>query len=253
MRMSGPVSDDLARLVDQAAERIRSARRVCCMTGAGVSAESGVPTFRGGGGLWQGRRPESLATPEAFDADPEEVWRFYLWRRMLLTECKPNPGHYALAELERVVPEFTLVTQNVDGLHSQAGSREVFALHGDIWIDRCTRCGHEARATGDDLESIPKCRACGAMARPGVVWFGEVLPADVLAGAQEAVARCEVMLVVGTSSVVQPAAPLADWARANGASVIEINPEATPLTVSADLAIRAPSGQVLPAIVERLA
>ncbi len=246
------MTDVLGALIDGAATRLRGAGAVCCMTGAGVSAESGVPTFRGAGGLWEGRRAESLATPEAFAADPDDVWRFYLWRRRVLAGCKPNPGHYALAELERLVSDFTLVTQNVDGLHPRAGSRNVLALHGDIWIDRCTRCGYESRAAGEDFETVPHCRKCRAMARPGVVWFGEMLPMDVLEGAQQACARCAVMLVVGTSSVVQPAASLADWARDNGAAVIEVNPKATPLTAAADLAIPGPSGEILPAIVERL-
>jgi len=243
---------DQSERIRLAAERLRSAGRVCCLTGAGVSAESGVPTFRGVGGLWRGRRPETLATPDAFEDDPHEVWRFYLWRRGLLKDCKPNPGHYALARMEGTISDFTLITQNVDGLHTQAGSRNVLAVHGDIWIDRCTACGHESRATGEDLESIPRCKRCGAMTRPGVVWFGEMLPPDVFEAAQAACRRCEVMLVAGTSSVVQPAASLADWARSAGAVVIEVNPEATPLTEAADIAIPGPSGVVLPAIVEQL-
>jgi NAD-dependent deacetylase len=246
------MDDKIAPLVAQAADRIRRAQRVCCMTGAGVSAESGVPTFRGFGGLWEGRRPETLATPEAFSEDYARVWRFYQWRRKTLAECKPNPGHFALARLEEIVPDFSLITQNVDGLHHEAGSRRIYCLHGDIWIDRCTRCRYEARAGRDDFETIPHCQECGELARPGVVWFGEILPPEVFEAAQEASAQCEVMMVVGTSSVVQPAASLAGWARSNGACVIEINPEATPLTGSADLALAGPSGEVLPAIVEHL-
>ncbi len=245
-------NDSLLPLLEHVAELLRGAEHITCLTGAGVSAESGVPTFRGVGGLWEGRRPETLATPEAFASDPEEVWRFYLWRRRLLLACKPNPGHYALARLERKKPGFTLITQNVDGLHVQAGSRRVLAVHGDIWIDRCTRCGQEARSTGEDFERIPHCGLCGALARPGVVWFGELLPTDVWTQAERAAASCDLMLVAGTSSLVYPAASLADVARAGGATVVEVNPEATPLTSEADVAVPAPSGQSLPTIVDRL-
>lgn len=243
----------ITQLIEQAADRLRGVQRACCMTGAGVSAESGVPTFRGPGGLWEGRRAEALATPDAFAADPKTVWRFYAWRRGFLKNCQPNPGHYALARMEEMIPDFTLVTQNVDGLHRQAGSRNLFALHGDIWIDRCPKCSRQQRNSGDDLEMIPHCPACGAMMRPGVVWFGEILPPEALERSHRACANCEVLLVVGTSSQVYPAAGLSDVARHNGATVIEINPEATPLTHAADLAIPAPSGQALPAIVDRLA
>ncbi len=247
------VNDSLLPLLDQVGGLLRDAEQIACLTGAGVAAESGVPTFRGAGGLWEGRRPESLATPEAFAADPEEVWRFYLWRRRLLLACQPNPGHYALARLEQRKPGFTLITQNVDGLHVQAGSRRVLAIHGDIWIDRCTRCEREARGTDHDLQTIPRCSFCGALARPGVVWFGESLPADLWMQAERAAMTCTLMLVIGTSSLVYPAASLASIARAAGATVVEINPQATPLTSEADVAVPAPSGQALPAIMDRLA
>jgi len=244
--------------IRQAAIWLAGAERVCCLTGAGVSAESGVPTFRGPDGLWEGRRPEEVATPEAFAADPDNVWKFYLFRRKALTAVRPNPGHYALACIEELVPNFTLVTQNVDGLHRLAGSRNVLEVHGDVWLNRCTRAGAagcpEVRGTPEDgFERIPHCARCGAMMRPGVVWFGEVLPAEVFAEASRAARSCQVMLVVGTSSVVYPAAGLADCAAYGGARVIEINPEATELSPSADLCLAGPSGQVLPAVVERLA
>lgn len=246
----------------EAVELLTAARRVCCLTGAGISAESGIPTFRGKGGFWAGRRAEDLATPESFAADPELVWRFYLWRRGLLTEKKPNPGHFALADIERRLAYFTLITQNVDSLHTEAGSRRVVELHGNIWIDRCSRCPRERRANPADYQPIPEqsdvsaeiphCDECGAMMRPGVVWFGEMLPPDAVSAAQEAVTGCEVMLVVGTSAVVQPAASFAAWARSNGARIIEVNPETTPLSDTVDLRFAAPAGQVLPEIAKRL-
>jgi len=248
--------------IRQAAEWLAAAEKVCCLTGAGVSAESGVPTFRGPDGLWEGRHPETVATPEAFAADPHDVWKFYLSRRKALTFVRPNPGHYALARIEEMVPSFTLVTQNVDGLHRQAGSRNVLEVHGDLWVNRCTRGSIGAREVAcpelrgtpeDGFDRIPHCPRCGSMMRPGVVWFGEMLPAEVFAEATRAARACQVMLVVGTSSVVYPAAGLADCAAFGGARVIEVNPAATELSQNSDLCLAGPSGQVLPAVVERLA
>ncbi len=218
------------------------------MTGAGVSAESGVPTFREVGGLWEGHRPEDVATPEAFHRDHLMVWRFYNARRAGLLKVQPNPAHYALAEIERRVREFLLITQNVDGLHRLAGSRKIVELHGDIWIDRCTSCGHERRADRV-TEPFPTCEKCNAMTRPGVVWFGEMLPAGAFDRAVSAVASADVMLVVGTSSVVQPAASLADMARSEGATVVEINLEPTPLSHHADRSLLGRAGDILPQVV----
>ena len=255
------MDDDLADKIRQVARMLADARRVCCMTGAGVSAESGVSTFRGHGGLWEGRRPETVATPEAFQADPHDVWRFYHWRRRALANCKPNPGHLALVRLEELVASFALITQNVDGLHRLAGSKRVIELHGDAWINRCTRpavgpdqppCPELRAGPEDGFEEIPHCPRCGSMMRPGVVWFGETLPADAFAEAQAAAAECQVMLVVGTSSVVQPAASLAAWAATGGAAVVEVNPERTPLSGSADVCLQGLSGQILPAVLERV-
>ncbi len=255
------MTEEQADNIRQVARALRHADRVCCMTGAGVSAESGVPTFRGPDGLWEGRRPEEVATPEAFRRDPQDVWRFYNWRRKALAGCKPNPGHYALAELERLVPALALATQNVDNLHRLAGSENVIELHGNVWVNRCTRgglgyggspCEERLAAPGDGFDAIPHCPACGAMMRPGVVWFGEMLPAAALAAAERAATQCGVMLVAGTSSVVYPAAALALWAAQAGAKVVEINPEVTPLSESADWCLRGASGQLLPAIVEHL-
>ena len=246
------VSDNSSQNVEQAAEWLRQADRVAVLTGAGVSAESGVPTFREAGGLWEGHRPEEVATPEAFHADPEMVWRFYTARRTGLLECRPNLAHEALAELERLCGTFTLITQNVDGLHRAAGSRNLIELHGDIWIDRCQDCNHEERPEQVSEEPIPRCPKCSGMMRPGVVWFGEMLPSGAIEAAQAAAAQCNIMLVIGTSSLVQPAASLSTFAGQNGARVVEINPEATPLTHSADLIITEKAGTAVPAIVKRI-
>lgn len=231
------------------------------MTGAGVSAESGVATFRDPGGLWEGRRPEEVATPEAFARDPHDVWRFYQHRRRALSACQPNAGHRALAALEKLAADFTLVTQNVDGLHRLAGSENVIELHGNIWIDRCSganrppgepSCPERLLKPGDRGIDNPHCPVCGSMTRPGVVWFGEMLVPAVLEAADQAARSCQVMLVAGTSSVVQPAAGLSSLAAQHGAMVVEINPDHTPLSPLADLCLRGPSGVILPAIIEQM-
>ena len=246
------MSDNFAQNVKQAADYLRQADRVAVITGAGISAESGVATFRGAGGLWEGRRAEEVATPEAFRADPESVWRFYKMRRTGLLECRPNPAHEALAELERICENFCLITQNVDNLHHQAGSQNLIELHGNIWIDRCGDCDRQERPEKVSEEPVPRCSACGGMMRPGVVWFGEMLPSGAIDGAQSAAAQADVMLVIGTSSLVQPAASLAMVAQQNGAKVVEINPEATPLTHAADLVITEKAGTALPPITAAL-
>lgn len=223
------------------------------MTGAGVSAESGIATFRGSDGLWEGHRPEDVATPEAFERDPAFVWRFYHARRRALLSAQPNPGHTALADLESLVPHFQLITQNVDGLHRAAGSREVIELHGDVCIDRCTDCEWELRVQHtDDRPALPRCPQCGGLLRPGVVWFGEMLPTSAIQTAQEAVESCDVMLVVGTSSVVHPAASLASWAQTWGAKVVEINMGTTVLSSEVDLHLQGASGELLPMLVGRV-
>jgi NAD-dependent deacetylase len=210
-------------------------------TGAGVSAESGVPTFRGPSGLWENHRPEELATPQAFQDNPELVWRFYKWRRELVAKCSPNAAHRLLAEIEQTLNDFTLITQNVDGLHSLAGSRNVLRIHGSLWRLRCTCC--EARwEDQSQLEAtLPQCPACGALARPDVVWFGEPLDPIVLEKAWSAASRCRTMLVIGTSALVQPAAQLPRIASSNGAQIIEMNMAQTPLTSYADLSMRGPA------------
>ncbi|HHS97045.1 MAG TPA: NAD-dependent deacylase [Chloroflexi bacterium] len=221
-------------------------RSVVALTGAGVSAESGVPTFRGPEGLWRSFRPSELATPEAFRRDPALVWEWYDWRRQQIAACQPNPAHQVLAEMERAIPDFTLITQNVDGLHQAAGSRKVLELHGNIWRVRCTACGWKGEDRRVPLPEIPpRCR-CGGLLRPDVIWFGEALPSKVLEAAWTAASRCQVMLVIGTSAVVQPAASLPIVAKRNGAYLIEVNPAETPITPFADEHLRGPAGKVLP-------
>jgi NAD-dependent deacetylase len=237
-------------LTQQARAWLEEAQRVCVLTGAGISAESGVPTFRGAGGLWREYRAEDLATPAAFRRDPKLVWEWYDWRRGVVGAARPNAGHEALAAFEqRRGDGFTLVTQNVDGLHERAGSRRVLRLHGSLWAVRCTGCGTETMDERVPLPELPpRCAACGAMLRPGVVWFGEPLPADELVAAVDAAASCDVMLVAGTSAVVYPAASLAPLARRAGARVIEVNVEETPASDGADVSLRGAAGAVLPAI-----
>ena len=230
----------------QARELLRHSTRIAVLTGAGISAESGIPTFRGAGGLWKNFRPEDLATPEAFDRDPATVWEWYRWRRELIAQAHPNPGHRALATLEQRTPHFTLITQNVDGLHDRAGNRRILKVHGDIWINRCRTCGRETRELPE--ARLPRC-ACGGLLRPGVVWFGEPLPQDVWRAAEQAASEAEVMLVVGTSAQVYPAAGLVPYAQHNAAAVIEVNLEATSFSDSIDLCLRGPAGDILPQIV----
>jgi NAD-dependent deacetylase len=230
------------------------ARRLCepgtvlVLTGAGVSAESGLATFRGLGGLWEGHDPTALATPEAFAADPLTVWRFYDWRRKQAARAEPNAAHRALAALETVRGEVVLVTQNVDGLHERAGSRSVVRLHGSLWWLRCTREGREFEDRSLDLGALPPRCPCGALLRPAVVWFGESPPAPALERAEQAARQARVVLVVGTSSSVYPAATLPGVARAHGAYLVEINPERTPLTARVDEWLAGPAGRVMPRI-----
>lgn len=230
------------------ANSLGQVRSVAVLTGAGVSAESGVPTFRGEGGLWRAYRAEDLATPGAFHRDPELVWEWYDWRRSLIGACEPNAAHHTLVEMESHFHDFVLVTQNVDGLHRLAGSRNVVELHGNIWGLRCTQgCRLPWEDRSVPLPQIPPCCPnCGALARPDVVWYGESLPARALGEAFAAARRCEMMLVVGTSAVVHPAASLPVVALQGGAYVVEMNPQATPLSDAVDQTIREPAAVALP-------
>jgi NAD-dependent deacetylase len=245
---------DLDADLGRAAALLRRASHVAVLTGAGVSAESGVPTFRGAGGLWEGHAVEEVATPEAFARDPALVWRFYHLRRAALAAVRPNPGHHALAALEaRLGPDrFTLATQNIDGLHQAAGSGQVLELHGRLSRVRCTVCTYLADRPGEELPHLPRCPKCAELLRPDVVWFNEMLPHRVWRQACERAEGCDCFLVVGTSAIVYPAAGLVQMARRAGASVVEFNLEATPASASADVSLFGPSGQLLPEVMRRL-
>jgi NAD-dependent deacetylase len=238
--------------MDDSARALAGARCVAILTGAGISAESGVPTFRDAQtGLWARFDPLQLATPTAFANHPKLVWDWYAWRRELVGKVEPNPAHDALVDLERRVPDCLVITQNVDGLHRRAGSRRVIELHGDIGRVKCSREGTVVERWECVGDEVPRCAACGALLRPDVVWFEEMLPPTALAAAEAVARRCDLMLVVGTSAEVYPAAALPSIARTSGALVIEINPNATALSARADYALRGPAGNVLPELVRR--
>jgi NAD-dependent deacetylase len=227
---------------------LRRSTRIIVSTGAGVSAESGVPTFRSAGGLWERFRPEELANIDAFMNNPKLVWEWYNWRRGLMSAVEPNPGHYAIAEWERYFEEFALITQNVDGLHHRAGSAKIYELHGNIMRNKCASCD----APGDvpdrfDPDNLPRC-PCGGLMRPDVVWFGELLPAGVIEEAWAKAGGCELFVSVGTSALVQPAASLPLVAQRHGAYTVEVNPERTPLSSMFDEVFNGASGVILPQI-----
>jgi NAD-dependent deacetylase len=232
-------------------DRLRAARSVAALTGAGVSSESGVPTFRDAQtGLWAKFDPTELATPSAFARNPKFVWDWYAWRRELLAGARPNPGHLALVALERHVPRFRLITQNVDGLHQAAGSTGVVELHGNIGRVKCSRaCGTVSRWAEAKPDEPPRCPTCGALLRPDVVWFEEMLPPEGLAAAADTARHCDVLLVIGTAAEVYPAAALPHSAQRCGATVVEINPQPTALSAQVDHVLRGPAGVVLPALV----
>jgi NAD-dependent deacetylase len=232
--------------ISQAREWLAQANSLAILTGAGISAESGVPTFRGAGGLWKDFKPEELATPEAFTRDPRLVWEWYDSRRQAIAKAQPNAAHRALVEIEKRKPRFTLITQNVDGLHDLAGSGKILKLHGDIWRMLCTTCGANFPNRRAPLPKIPPHCACGGMARPGVVWFGEPLPEGMMKEAEHAVEAAQVFLVIGTSAVVYPAAGLIPFAKQAGAKVIEINMEETAYSATVDCTLRGPAGELLP-------
>ena len=234
--------------VSAARSAVRECLSLCILTGAGVSAESGVPTFRGPGGMWKNRDPMSLATPEAFAADPKTVWEWYQWRREIIRNCSPNPGHEAIGRIEREKQDFLLITQNVDGLHRLAGSRKMVEFHGSIWTVRCTGCGREEEVRTAFPVLPPRCGSCGGLLRPGVVWFGEQIPAAALEASLSMLERCDLLLVAGTSSVVQPSASFARAVAGRGGTVIEVNLEETPVSEAARFSFRAKTGERLPEI-----
>ena len=235
---------------DKSRALLAQARRVAVLTGAGISAESGIPTFRDAlTGLWSQFRPEDLATPEAFAANPKVVWEWYASRRDRVAKAVPNAGHAALVELERRTPHFRLITQNVDGLHARAGSRNVIELHGNIMEDRCFAEGRTLTPADQLPGTPPRCARCGAPVRPGVVWFGEALPPKALDEAHAEARGCDVFLSIGTSTVVEPAASLPFVALEAGAAVIEVNPTRTPLSAHATIVLSGAAGAVLPRLV----
>lgn len=241
--------------IEQAAQLLQQAQRVVCLSGAGVSAESGVATFRDAQtGLWSKFDPQQLASQTGFASDPGLVWRWYMDRLQMVEKAKPNPGHLALARLEQLTPLFTLITQNVDNLHERAGSHAVLHIHGQITRFRCNHCAFEYALNPSDLERDlpPDCMRCGNHVRPDVVWFGENLPLEVIEKAWRAVERCDVMLVVGTSGVVYPAAHLPVLAQQRGAKVIDVNPECTPISELANLFLQGASGEILPQVMAAL-
>jgi len=233
----------------QVADLLRQAKRILAVTGAGISSESGVPTFRGAGGLWGRFCAEDLATPEAFARDPELVWRCYDERRQDLALKSPNPGHTVLAGWEKRWPDFQLITQTVDGLHQLAGSKRVIPVHGNIWEMRCVDEGSIVIDRSVPLSTIPpRCSRCHALLRPNVVWFGEPLPAAAMATINKLLSRCQALLVIGTSAMVYPVAEFPLIVKKNGGRVIEINTEATPLTGLADYVLQGRAGEILPEI-----
>jgi len=234
-------------------DRLRASASVAVLTGAGISAESGIPTFRDAqSGLWSRFRPEELATPEAFRRDPALVWKWYAWRRAAVERAIPNAGHMALARLETLFETFTLITQNVDGLHAAAGSREIIELHGSLRRFKCFDQGHPAALPAGADDAPPPCALCGSLLRPDVVWFGEGLPRAALERAEAAARECDVFFSIGTSALVHPAAQLPLEALASGAALVEINRDPTPLTRSATWALQGGAGTLLTELVSVL-
>lgn len=241
--------------IDLVVDWIIAAKKVVILTGAGVSKESGVPTFREAQtGLWQKYDPHELATPQGFLKDPKLVWSWYDWRRKLVMDVEPNPGHHALAELEQCLPattEFSLITQNVDDLHRRAGTKNPIHMHGSILAFKCFDRGHAQSDVPFGLKEPPKCE-CGSLVRPDVVWFGEALDEEILKESYSNAASCDLMFVVGTSGLVQPAASLPYLVKQRQKKVVEVNPDSTPISEIADASLCGPSGEVLPKLVTKL-
>lgn len=239
--------------LEKTTQLLCAAGSLAVLTGAGVSAESGLPTFRGSDGLWEGHRIEDVATPHAFARNPTLVWKFYNLRRAALGKVKPNAGHDALVSLEsHFRGNFTLITQNVDGLHRAAGSDAILELHGNLRRVRCTGCGMIEDRGHEPLAELPRCLTCGELLRPDVVWFEEMLPPQIWAAAERAACACDCFLIAGTSAVVYPAAGLVSFAKDHGAKIIEVNVAQSEATSIADVCLLGPSGILLPELVKRL-
>jgi len=249
---------DISREMERAVEVIAAARRPVAATGAGMSRESGIPTFRDAlEGLWARYDPQQLATRQGFRSDPARVWGWYNYRRRLISRCEPHAGHAALARLEKVFTDLLVITQNIDGLHQRAGSTSVIELHGNIHRFKCFEHDHPVTASvpladSDGAIEPPRCERCDSPIRPDVVWFGESLPSGAFERAQQRAANCDVMLVVGTSGLVYPAAALPGTARAAGAIVIEVNTQPSELTRDVNIFLQGPAGAVLPRLVREV-
>lgn len=230
--------------------KLSSARSVTVLTGAGISADSGVPTFRGPDGLWRNFRAQDLATPEAFERDPRLVWEWYNWRRELIATTRPNLAHDAVAQMERKFEQFWLITQNVDGLHREAGSRQLSEIHGNIWMVRCTQCGYVAENRDVPIAMLPLCGTCGGLLRPHIVWFGESLAQADLQKTDSALESSDLCLIIGTSGLVYPAAGFASIAKRAGAFVVEINLDPTPHTGLVDAALQGRAKDLVPLLLE---
>ncbi|MCP2519629.1 NAD-dependent deacylase [Candidatus Aminicenantes bacterium AC-708-M15] len=240
-------------MLEEIIRNLKNSKKIVVLTGSGVSAESGIPTFRGKDGLWKRFRAEELATPHAFSRDPKLVWEWYNWRREIIASKEPNPAHKVLASWEERFPEFYLITQNIDGLHQKAGSKKVIELHGNIWEVKCTKEGIISENREVPLKEIPpKCSSCGALLRPNVVWFGESLDQATLNRAIDLSTNCDIMFVIGTSVIVQPAASLPYFALKEGASVVEINIEETLLTPHVNYFLKGKAGEILPELNKKL-
>ncbi len=231
-------------------QRLLTAKSITVLTGAGISADSGVPTFRGPDGLWRNYRAEDLATPEAFERDPRLVWEWYNWRREVIATKHPNDAHRAIVELEHRTSDFWLITQNVDGLHRDAGSQQLSEIHGNIWKVRCTACGVVDDNRDVPIAILPGCQHCGSLLRPHIVWFGESLFGDDLVQCSKVLHRCEVLLVIGTSGVVYPAAGFSSIAKQAGAFVAEINLDTTPQSGLLDVSLQGKAKDLVPLLLE---
>jgi len=233
-------------------ERLTQANSLLVITGAGISAESGIPTFRGADGLWRNYRTEDLATLDAFERDPVTVWEWYDWRRGIIGRAEPNPGHLAIKDLEDMFENFLLITQNVDGLHGRTGIRNIVEIHGNLWRTKCTREGKISMLMDVPLRSIPPRCDCGAVLRPDVVWFGESIPSYALDLSFNVLEQCDTLIVVGTSGVVYPVASFPQTVKDNGGYVVEVNVEPTPISAIADASLYGNSGDILPMLVKWL-